>query len=395
MERIWLKSYRPGMATDIDPATLPSLKAMAEQSFAAFKDRAAYIQMGQQLSYGDLDRKSRDFAAWLQNVGGLKRGDRLAIMLPNVLQYPIAMFAALRAGFTVVNTNPLYTAPELEHQLRDSGCTAIVVLENFAHVLEAVLPRTQVRHVITTSVGELLGFPKSVAVNFVVRRVHKQVPPWNIPGAIGFGAVLAAGRELELAPVDLTHEDVAFLQYTGGTTGVAKGAVLTHGNICANVLQASAWIDPFLPRAHEQAQYLVTPIPLYHIFALTANCMLFLRLGWTNVLITNPRDFPRFVAELKRYPFAYLSGVNTLFNALLHTSTFGSIDFSNLKITLGGWHGRAGNRGASLEGRDRQPGDPGLGSHRNLPGGLHQSAVRRFQWLHRPADCLNRDFHPR
>jgi len=336
MERIWLKSYRPGMATDIDPAALPSLRHMAEQSFAAFKDRAAYIQMGQHLSYGDLDRKSRDFAAWLQNVAGLKRGDRLGIMLPNVLQYPIAMFAALRAGFTVVNTNPLYTAPELEHQLRDAGCLAIVVLENFAHVLEAVLPRTQVRHVITTSVGELLGFPKSVAVNFVVRKVHKQVPPWNIPGAIGFGAVLAAGREHALAAVDLNHEDIAFLQYTGGTTGVAKGAVLTHGNICANVLQASAWIDPFLPRAHEQEQYLVTPIPLYHIFALTANCMLFLRLGWTNVLITNPRDFPRFVAELKRYPFAYLSGVNTLFNALLHTSDFGSVDFSHLKITLGG-----------------------------------------------------------
>jgi len=336
MERIWLKSYLPGMATDIDPRVLPSLKHMAEQSFVAFRDRAAYIQMGRRLSYGELDRKSRDFAAWLQTVAGLKRGDRLAIMLPNVLQYPIAMFAALRAGITVVNTNPLYTAPELEHQLRDSGCLAIVVLENFAHVLEAVLPRTQVRHVVTTSVGELLGFPKAEVVNFVVRRVNKQVPRWNIPVAIGFGAALAAGRRHPLAAVDLTHEDIAFLQYTGGTTGVAKGAVLTHGNICANVLQASAWIDPFLPRAADEARYLITPIPLYHIFALTANCMLFLRLGWSNVLITNPRDFPRFVAELKRYPFAYLSGVNTLFNALLHTSSFGSVDFSHLKITLGG-----------------------------------------------------------
>jgi long-chain acyl-CoA synthetase len=336
MERIWLKSYLPGMATDIDPNTLPSLKHMAEQSFATFRDRAAYIQMGHRLTYGELDRTSRDFAAWLQNVAGLKRGDRLAIMLPNVLQYPIAMFAALRLGITVVNTNPLYTAPELEHQLRDAGCAAIVVLENFAHVLEAVLPKTSIKHVITTSVGECLGFPKGPIVDMVVRKVRKQVPPWKIPGSIGFSAALAAGQGRPLAAVELSHEDIAFLQYTGGTTGVAKGAILTHGNICANLLQASAWIDPFLPRAADQAQYLITPIPLYHIFALTANCMLFLRLGWTNVLITNPRDLPAFITELKRYPFAFLSGVNTLFNALLHNSKFAGVDFSHLKISLGG-----------------------------------------------------------
>jgi long-chain acyl-CoA synthetase len=336
MDRIWLKSYPPGMATDIDPGTLPSLKHMAERSFKEFAQRTAYIQMGRRLSYDELDRKSRDFAAWLQTVGGLKRGDRLAIMLPNVLQYPIAMFAALRAGFTVVNTNPLYTAPELEHQLRDAGCVAIVVLENFAHVLEAVLPKTSIRHVITTSVGELLAFPKSAVVDFVVRRIRKQVPPWHCPGAVSFSAVLAAGRNQPLNDVALGHDDIAFLQYTGGTTGVAKGAVLTHGNLCANVLQASAWVEPFLPSAAGKTQYLVTPIPLYHVFALTANCMLFLRLGWTNVLITNPRDFPGFVAELRRYPFAFLSGVNTLFNALLHTSGFESVDFSHLKITLGG-----------------------------------------------------------
>lgn len=336
MERIWLKSYLPGMATDIDPAALPSLKHMAEQSFRQFADRAAYIQMGQSLTYGELERQSRDFAAWLQNAAGLKRGDRIAIMLPNVLQYPIAMFAALRAGLTVVNTNPLYTAPELEHQLADAGCLAIVVLENFAHVLEAVLPRTAVRHIITTSVGERLGFPKSAVVDFVVRRVRKQVPAWHLPGALGFGTVLAAGRKLVMKEEQLNHEDVAFLQYTGGTTGVAKGAVLTHGNICANVLQASAWIAPFLPATTDSAQYLITPIPLYHIFALTANCMLFLRLGWTNVLITNPRDFKGFVAELGRYRFAFLSGVNTLFNALLHNSGFAKLDFSHLKITLGG-----------------------------------------------------------
>jgi long-chain acyl-CoA synthetase len=336
MERIWLKSYLPGMAADIDPQALRSLKQMAEQSFGKFPERSAYIQMGRHLSYRQLDRMSRDFAAWLQNVAGLKPGDRLAIMLPNVLQYPIAMFGALRAGIAVVNTNPLYTAPELEHQLKDAGCVAIVVLENFAHVLEAVLPRTAIRHVITTSVGELLGMPKSAIVDFVVRRVRKQVPAWNIEGAVNFSAVIAAGHEQQFRDVDVSHEDIAFLQYTGGTTGVAKGAVLTHGNICANLLQASAWIDPFLPSTATTTQYLITPIPLYHIFALTANCMLFLRLGWTNVLITNPRDFKAFVAELRRYPFAFLSGVNTLFNALLHTSGFESVDFSHLKITLGG-----------------------------------------------------------
>jgi long-chain acyl-CoA synthetase len=292
--------------------------------------------MGRALTYGQLERQSRDFGAWLQNVAGLKRGDRIAIMLPNVLQYPIAMFAALRAGLTVVNTNPLYTAPELEHQLMDAGCLAIVVLENFAHVLEAVLPRTGVRQVITTSVGEQLGFPKAAIVDFVVRRVRKHVPPWTLPGSLSFSAVLAAGRNRALRDYDLTHEDVAFLQYTGGTTGVAKGAVLTHGNICANLLQASAWVEPFLPGTADAPQYLVTPIPLYHIFALTANCMLFMRLGWTNVLITNPRDFPAFVAELRKYPFAFLSGVNTLFNALLHNSGFQDVDFSHLKITLGG-----------------------------------------------------------
>ena len=336
MERIWLKSYLPGMAADIDQAALRSLKQMAEESFRKFPQRSAYIQMGRHLSYGRLDRLSRDFAAWLQRTAGLKRGDRLAIMLPNVLQYPIAMFGALRAGLTVVNTNPLYTAPELEHQLQDAGCVAIVVLENFAHVLQTVLPRTAIRHVITTSVGELLGFPKSAMVDLVVRRVRRQVPPWRIAGALNFSAVLAAGRDQSLQDIDVTHEDIAFLQYTGGTTGVAKGAVLTHGNICANLLQASAWIDPFLPSTATGTQYLITPIPLYHIFALTANCMLFLRLGWTNVLITNPRDFKGFVAELRRYPFAFLSGVNTLFNALLHTPGFGNVDFSHLKITLGG-----------------------------------------------------------
>ncbi len=395
MERIWLKSYLPGMATDIDPGSLPSLKHMAEESFAKFPRRAAYIQMGRQLTFGELDRKSRDFASWLQNVAGLKRGDRLAIILPNVLQYPIAMFGALRAGLTVVNTNPLYTAPELEHQLKDSGCAAIVVLENFAHVLEKVLPRTAVRHVITTSVGELLGFPKSHIVDFVVRRVHKQVPPWNLPGAVNFSAVLAAGQAQALKEIDLTHEDVAFLQYTGGTTGVAKGAVLTHGNICANLLQASAWIDPFLPSTVDAAQYLITPIPLYHIFALTANCMLFLRRGWTNVLITNPRDFPRFIKELRQYPFCLSERRQHAVQCAAQYPRLRRRGFQPPENHPRRRHGRAGDRRQALEGGDRKSSDPGVGIDRDFTRSLHQSAGHGFQWLDRPADCLDRDFHSR
>ncbi len=333
MERIWLKSYPPGVPTEIDAGTLRSLRELQEHSYATFADRVAFVQMGRSITYRELDELSRAFAAWLQKVAGLKKGDRLAIMLPNVLQYPIALFGALRAGIAVVNTNPLYTARELEHQLSDSGATAIVVLENFAHVLQEVLPRTQVKHVLVTGVGDYLAFPKASIVNFVVRRVRKQVPAWHIDGAMTFKAAVAAGQHEKLDAVELGHEDIAFLQYTGGTTGVAKGAVLTHGNICANVLQASAWVEmPFGNRPG----VLVTPIPLYHVFALTANCLLFMRLGWENVLIVNPRDFRGTVAELKAHPFDFITGVNTLFNALLHTPGFDSVDFSRLKIALGG-----------------------------------------------------------
>jgi long-chain acyl-CoA synthetase len=332
MDRIWLKSYPPGVPADIDPNRLRSIKELLERTCASHADRVAYIQMGKGITYRELDELSRAFAAWLQLMG-FKKGDRLAIMLPNTLQYPIALFGALRAGLVVVNTNPLYTAPELEHQLADAGASAILVLENFAHVVEAVLPRTKLKHVLVTAVGDLLSFPKSWIVNFVVRRVRKQVRRWKIAGATHFSAALAKGRQSRFTPVDIDPQDLAFLQYTGGTTGVAKGAMLTHRNICANVLQAEAWVGNSFDSV---PSVLITPIPLYHIFALTANCLLFCRLGWTNVLIINPRDFPAVIAELKKYPFAFITGVNTLFNALLHAPGFDQIDFSTLKITLGG-----------------------------------------------------------
>ena len=335
MEKIWLKSYPPEIPADIDLSQLRSLKQLAEDSFRTFAHRTAFVQMGKGLTFAELDARSRAFGAWLQSAG-LMRGDRVAIMMPNVLQYPIALFGALRAGFTVVNTNPLYTGPELEHQLNDSGATALVVLENFAHVAQQVLPRTRVQHVIVTAVGDLLGAPKSALVNFVVRRVRKQVPSWQIQGAVDFRRVLEDGARKTLHEVALGTDDIAFLQYTGGTTGVAKGAMLTHGNICANLQQAVAWVKPYLPTAEASPQYLVTPLPLYHIFALTAGALMFVRLGWTNVLIVNPRDLKAFVAELKKYPFAMLSGVNTLFNALLNFPGFREVDFSHLKIALGG-----------------------------------------------------------
>jgi long-chain acyl-CoA synthetase len=321
--------------TDIDPGEYASLKDMFEEASAAYRNLPAYTNMGATLTYAQLDELSRAFAAWLQKKSGLAPGDRIALMMPNVLQYPIALYGALRAGMVVVNTNPLYTARELEHQIKDSGAKAIVVLENFAHVLQQVLPHTSLKKVLVTRVGDLLGFPRGMVVNFVLRRVRKQIPDWNMPGTLTFKSALAAGLGLKLEPVALGPEDIAFLQYTGGTTGVAKAAILTHRNMVANVLQASAWIRPALqqPRAN---RIVITALPLYHIFSLTANCLLFLRLGAHNILITNPRDFPGFVAELKRYQFFFISGVNTLFNALLNTPGFESVDFSRLRISLGG-----------------------------------------------------------
>jgi long-chain acyl-CoA synthetase len=333
MDKIWLKSYPPGVPAEIDVGEFQSLKEIAEQSFRRFAAEDAYVQMGRTMTYAELDAKSQHFAAWLQTEAALKKGDRLAIMLPNLLQYPVVMLAALRAGFVVVNTNPLYTPPELEHQLQDSGAEAIVILENFAHVLQKVIARTKIRVVIVTTVGDLLRFPKSWIVNYVVRRIRKQVPRWHIAGSRGLRAVLADGKRLGLAEVAVRPDDLAFLQYTGGTTGVSKAAMLTHRNVVANVLQARAWVSPVF--AGELAT-LLTPLPLYHIFALTANCLLFLSLGWRNILIVNPRDLPAVIGDMKKYPFSFFSGVNTLFNALLNAPAFASVNFSQLKVTLGG-----------------------------------------------------------
>ena len=332
MNRFWLQSYPQGIPADIDPNQLRTLKELVERTCATHADKVAYVQMGKSITYRELDKLSRDFGAWLQMMG-FKKGDRIAIMMPNTLQYPIALFGALRAGLAVVNTNPLYTPPELEHQLIDSGATGILVLENFAHVVEAVLPRTKLKHVLVTAAGDFLGAPKSWIVNFVVRSVRKQVKPWKIAGALDFKAAVTKGQQFKLAPVELGRDDLAFLQYTGGTTGVAKGAMLSHGNVAANILQAEAWIGAEF-RAMNGT--LITPIPLYHIFALTANCLLFARLGWKNILIINPRDFPAVIKEMKAHRFHFITGVNTLFNALMHAPGFQEIDFSALKITLGG-----------------------------------------------------------
>ena len=290
--------------------------------------------IGAILTYAQLNELSRSFAAWLQHKSGLVAGDRVALMMPNLLQYPIALFGALRAGMVVVNTNPLYTARELEHQLKDSGAKVIVIVENFMHVLQEVLPRTDLKHVLVTGVGDLLGFPKGMIVNFVLRHVRKQVPPWKMPGTVTFRAVLGNGLGLKLQPVDLGQEDIAFLQYTGGTTGVAKAAVLTHRNMVANLLQAMAWIRPSLQGGG--AGIVITALPLYNIFELTTNCLAFMLLGARNILITNPRDMPGFVAELKKYKFNFISGVNTLFNGLLHTPGFNAVDFSALRVSFGG-----------------------------------------------------------
>src|SRR5271170_4799530 len=312
MDRNWLKQYPPGVPADIDPDQYASLREIFEQACAAHGHAAAFTNMGATLSYVQLDELSRAFAAWLQKKSGLQAGDRVALMMPNILQYPIALFGALRAGMVVVNTNPLYTARELEHQLKDSGAKAIVIVENFVHVLQQVLPHTDLKKVLVTRIGDLLGFPHGFIVNFVLQYVRKQIPPWSMPGAGTFKGALGAGLGLKLDPVALGPQDIAFLQYTGGTTGVAKAAVLTHRNMVATVL------------------------PLYHIFALTSNCLAFLTLGARNVLITNPRDFKAFVAELKKYKFNFISGVNTLFNALLHTPGFESVDFGALRVSFAG-----------------------------------------------------------
>lgn len=329
----WLKSYPSGVPELINPEQYRSVVEIIDESCARFADGAAFTSMGRTITYTDYERLSREFASYLQNAAHLKKGDRIALMLPNVLQYPIALYAALRAGLTVVNTNPLYTARELEHQLADSGAKAIVILENFAHTLAGVIDKTSIEHVVVTGVGDQLHWPKSTLTNLVLRHVRKQVPAYALPGAIRFNRALQMGRFETFIPVPTTHGDIAFLQYTGGTTGVAKGAMLTHRNIVANVLQSESWIGT---AARVGQDTIITALPLYHIFALTGNWLVFVKLGAHDVLIVNPRDFPAFVGELKKFRFTYISGVNTLFNALLNTPGFSEVDFSALGITLGG-----------------------------------------------------------
>ncbi|NNM61519.1 MAG: AMP-binding protein [Steroidobacteraceae bacterium] len=337
MDRIWLKRYPVGVPADIDVDRYASIAALFDETCQRHRDRPAFTNMGTTLSYARLDALSRSFAAWLQHESGLAPGDRIALMMPNILQYPVALFGALRAGMVVVNTNPLYTARELEHQLGDSGAEAIVVLENFAHVLAQVLPKIPLQRVLVTGIGDLLGLPRGPIVNFALRHVRKQVPPWRIPAAIRFNTALEAGRKLTLDAVDIRPTDPAFLQYTGGTTGIAKGAILSHRNIVANLLQAGEWIRPTVSSLPATSvPIVITALPLYHIFSLTANCFMFTHLGAHNILITNPRDFHGFVATLRKYPFFFISGVNTLFNALLHTPGFAELDFSSLRISLGG-----------------------------------------------------------
>ncbi|MDE5444645.1 long-chain-fatty-acid--CoA ligase [Bradyrhizobium sp. CSA207] len=335
MERIWLKQYPPGVPADIDATQYASLVDLLEESFAKFADRKAFICMDKAISYRDLDQMSLALASYLQGRG-LQRGARVALMMPNVLQYPVATAAVLRAGFAVVNVNPLYTPRELEHQLKDSGAEAVIVLENFAHTVQQVIAKTAVKHVIVASMGDLLGF-KGVIVNLVVRRVKKMVPAWSLPGAVPFNDALSAGRGMTFNKPKLSPGDVAFLQYTGGTTGLSKGATLLHRNIVANVLQNDAWLQPALAQPPQIDQLLIVcALPLYHIFALTACYLLAVRAGGCNLLIPNPRDIAGFIKELAKYQVNSFPAVNTLYNGLMHHPDFKKLDFSKLKISNGG-----------------------------------------------------------
>jgi long-chain acyl-CoA synthetase len=333
MDKPWLRSYPPGVPAEIDVKEYASIADILQRSCERFSDRPAYSNLGVTLTYGDLDRLSRQFGAYLQSRPGLKKGERVAIMMPNLLQYPIAMFGALRTGMTVVNVNPLYTARELQYQLKDSGARAIVVVENFASTLQQAVDKTALEHVVTTQIGDLLPIPQRWLVNFVVKNVKKMVPSWRLDGATDFLTALRQGASATLKEVPLAHDDVAFLQYTGGTTGVPKGAQLTHGNIVANLQQASTWISRELK---EGGETIIAALPLYHIFCLTANILTFMKYGGHNVLITNPRDLGGFVKELQKWQFTAITGVNTLFSAIMNTPGFDKIDFSKLKLALGG-----------------------------------------------------------
>ena len=332
MNRIWLKNYPQGMPAEIDPDQFKSIPDLLDKLFGKFAAKPAYHNLGYTMSYAELERKSRAFAAFLQGLPGMARGERVAVMSPNLLQYPVVLFGILRAGMTVVNVNPLYTPRELEHQLKDSGTRAIVIVENFAHSLQQVLGKTPVEHVITTQIGDLLPAPKRWLVNFVIKRVRKMVPAWHIDGAITLLQALERGSAARFNPVDVKREDVAFLQYTGGTTGVAKGAMLTHRNILANLEQTGVWISGSFK---EGSEIVIAPLPMYHIFCLTST-LSFMKWGSLSVLITNPRDLPALVKEMGSWKFTTMTGVNTLFNGLLNTPGFDRLDFSALKVVVGG-----------------------------------------------------------
>jgi long-chain acyl-CoA synthetase len=332
VEHIWLKSYPAGVPADADVYEHCSLGEVLDKSVARFSSLHAYVNMGHTITYADLDRLSRDFGAYLQSGLKLQRGARVALMMPNLLQYPIALFGALRSGYTAVNCNPLYTPRELEHQLKDSGAEVIVVLENSAHTLAGIIANTGVKHVVTTQVGDMFPPLRRLGVNFLVKYVMGKVPAWRISGAASFRAVLRQGSQLPWQPPGIGREDIAFIQYTGGTTGIPKGAMLSHGNLIANLAEAHAWLKQVLTEGHETV---IMPLPLYHIFALTVS-LVFIKIGASNVLITDPRDVKGLVKELKRHPFTVIIGVNTLFNALLGEPEFVRLDFSRLKLSFAG-----------------------------------------------------------
>lgn len=333
MTKIWHKAYDAGVPYEINPNEYSSINDMLEIGFKKFENNPAFHCMGTTLSYAEIELLSRKFASYLQNDLHLKKGDRVALMMPNILQYPIALFGVLRAGLIAVNVNPLYTGRELEHQLKDADCQAIVIFANSAHVLEKIVKNTPVKHIMVTQIGDMLKFPKNYIVNFVIKNVKKMIPDFNLPNMLDFKSCMMKGDASKFKKPDVKLDDIAFLQYTGGTTGVAKGAILTHKNIVSNMIQARAWIKNLITDGQE---IIITPLPLYHIFSLTANCFIFNSVGALNVLITNPRDIPGFVKELQKWKFTAFTGVNTLFNGLLNNEEFKKLDFSHLKVALGG-----------------------------------------------------------
>lgn len=334
MEKIWLKNYPPGVPAEINPDAYHSLVEIFEKSCQFYRDRPAFYNLGVTLTFNDLDKYTRDFAAYLQQDLKLKKGDRIAIMLPNLLQYPIVMYGAFRAGLIVVNVNPLYTPFELEHQLNDSSAETLVTVTNFANTVEKALPNMpKIKHIIMSQVGDMLPPLKAYAINFVLKYIYKKIPAWNIPQAISFKQALKKGNDLSFSRVEVNNQDIAFLQYTGGTTGISKGAMLTHRNIIANIMQADAWFKTLLT---DKGEIIITALPLYHIFSLTANCLYFFKIGGLNVLITNPRDIPAMIKEMSKFKFTAITAVNTLFNGLLKNPQFAKLDFSALRLALGG-----------------------------------------------------------